>query len=42
MKTLFASNDTRNFDSFTFEVLSSEELLQLKGGKSEDAYAKLD
>lgn len=42
MKTLFAANETRNFDSFTFEVLSSEELSQLKGGKSEDAYAKLD
>jgi hypothetical protein len=42
MKTLFATNETRNFDSFTFEVLSSEDLLQVKGGKSQDSYAELD
>ena len=42
MKTLFASNESVKFDSFTFEVLSSEELSQLKGGKSQDSYSQLD
>jgi hypothetical protein len=42
MKTLFANNETKNFDSFSFDVLTSAELSLVKGGKSEDAYAKLD
>jgi hypothetical protein len=42
MKTLFASNESVKFDSFTFEVLTAEELLQVKGGKQQDSYAQLD
>lgn len=42
MKTLFANNETKNFDSFSFDVLTSEELSFVKGGKAADAYAKLD
>lgn len=42
MKTLFANNETRNFDSFTFDVLTSDELSQVKGGKSEDVYIDLN
>lgn len=42
MKTLFANNETRNFDSFTFDVLTSDELSQVKGGKSEDVYVDLN
>lgn len=41
MKTFFANNETKNFDSFSFDVLTSEELALVKGGKSEDAYADL-
>jgi hypothetical protein len=42
MKTLFANNETKNFDSFSFDVLTSEELSLVKGGKSADAYAGLN
>ena len=42
MKTLFANNETRNFDSFTFDVLTSDELSQVKGGKSEGVYIDLN
>ena len=42
MKTLFANNETKNFDSFTFDVLTSDELSQVKGGKSEDVYVDLN
>lgn len=42
MKTLFANNDTKNFDSFSFDVLTSEELSLVRGGKSQDSYAELD
>ncbi len=42
MKTLFANNETKNFDSFSFDALTAEELSLVKGGKSEDAYAPLD
>ena len=42
MKTLFANNETKNFDSFSFDVLTSEELSLVKGGKSEDVYGDLD
>jgi len=38
MKTLFANNETKNFDSFSFDVLSTEELAFIKGGKAEDIY----
>ena len=38
MKTLFANNDTMIFDNFSFDVLTSEELALVKGGKEEDAY----
>ena len=38
MKTLFANNDTKHFDNFSFDVLTSEELAVIKGGKEEDAY----
>ena len=36
MKTLFANNETKNFDNFSFDVLTVEELALVKGGKSED------
>lgn len=42
MKTLFANNETKNFDSFSFDVLTSSELSLVKGGKSEDAYSRLN
>jgi len=42
MKTLFANNETKNFASFSFDVLTSEELASVKGGKSEDSYADLN
>ena len=42
MKTLFANNEAQNFDSFSFDVLTSEELALVKGGKSEDAYLDLN
>jgi hypothetical protein len=42
MKTLTANNETKNFDSISFDVLTSEELSLVKGGKSADAYSKLD
>lgn len=42
MKTLFANNETKNFASFSFDVLTSEELASVKGGKSEDVYADLN
>ncbi len=42
MKTLSSNNETKNFDSFSFDILTSEELSLVKGGKSEDAYVDLD
>jgi len=42
MKTLFANNGTTNFDSFSFDVLTAEELSLVKGGKSEDVYMDLN
>jgi bacteriocin-like protein len=42
MKTLFANNESKNFDNFSFDVLTSEELASIKGGKSQDSYADLD
>jgi bacteriocin-like protein len=38
MKTLFANNETKNFDSISFDVLTTEELALIKGGKVEDVY----
>ncbi|MDP2337716.1 MAG: hypothetical protein Q8N05_14985 [Bacteroidota bacterium] len=42
MKTLFANNPAQNFDSFSFDVLTAEELSLVKGGKSADIYADLN
>ena len=42
MKTLIANNESKNFDNFSFDVLTSEELFSIKGGKPIDAYADLD
>ena len=42
MKTLFANNETKNFDSISFDVLTSEELSLVKGGKEADAYSGLN
>ena len=38
MKTLFANNETTNFDNLSFDVLTSEELAVLKGGREADYY----
>ena len=38
MKTLFANSETNNFNHLSFDVLTSEELEVVKGGKSADAY----
>jgi len=38
MKTLFANNGSKNFDNFTFDVLTIDELALIKGGKSDDTY----
>ena len=38
MKTIFANNETQNFDNFSFDVLTVAELACIKGGKEEDAY----
>ena len=42
MKTLSANNETKNFDSFSFDALTSEELSLVRGGKGQDSYAVLD
>jgi len=42
MKTLFANNETKKFDSFSFDVLTTEELSLVKGGKVVDSYADLN
>ncbi|MDP3913565.1 MAG: hypothetical protein Q8R96_07500 [Bacteroidota bacterium] len=42
MKTLIANNESKNFDNFSFDVLTSEELFSIKGGKPADAYADLN
>jgi hypothetical protein len=41
MKTLFTTNQTQDFEKFSFDVLTAEELAFVKGGdaKEEDAYA---
>ena len=38
MNTLYTNNETSNFDNFSFDVLTSEELALIKGGKEDDAY----
>ena len=38
MKTIFANNQTKNYNNFSFDVLTSEELAFIKGGKEEDIY----
>ena len=38
MKTLFANNETKYFNTFSFDVLTSEELAVIKGGKEVDIY----
>lgn len=40
MKTLFANTET--FDSFSFDVLTAEELALVKGGKSQDVFTDLN
>ena len=41
MKTLFSNNETTTFNNFSFDVLTTEELAVIKGGKSEDSYVDL-
>ena len=41
MKTLFSNNKTTNFNNISFDVLTTEELALVKGGKSEDSYVDL-
>jgi len=41
MKTLFANNETTNFDNLSFDVLTSEELALVKGGKEADYYVEM-
>ena len=41
MKTIFVNNETIAFNNFSFDVLSSEELAVIKGGREEDAYVDL-
>ena len=38
MKNLSANNETKQFDNFSFDVLTSEKLAFIKGGKEEDVY----
>ena len=38
MKTLYINNDTNNFVNLSFDVLTSQELDVIKGGKSDDSY----
>ncbi|HEY3371346.1 MAG TPA: hypothetical protein VGK10_10885 [Prolixibacteraceae bacterium] len=38
MKTLFANKETKKFNNFSFDVLTSSELSLIKGGKEEDVY----
>ena len=38
MKTLFANNETKIIDNYYFDILTSEELALLKGGKAVDVY----
>lgn len=42
MKTLFANNDVKNFDNFSFDVLTVAELSCIKGGgtKEDDSYGE--
>jgi len=38
MKNLFTNNGSINFVNFSFDVLTSEELAVIKGGKEDDSY----
>jgi len=38
MKTLFSNINIKHFDNLSFDVLTSEELSIIKGGKSDDSY----
>ena len=38
MNILFTNNETNNFDNLSFDVLTSEELAVLKGGREADYY----
>ena len=41
MKTIFSNNGTTAINNFSFDVLTTEELALIKGGKSEDSYVDL-
>lgn len=41
MKTIFSNNDTTAINNFSFDVLTTEELAVIKGGKEVDAYVDL-
>jgi len=38
MKTLFTKSEIIKFNNFSFDVLTSEELSLVKGGKEDDSY----
>lgn len=38
MKTIFATNETTNFNNLSFDILTSDELAVIKGGKEQDSY----
>jgi len=40
MKNLFANNERINFVNFSFDVLTSEELAVIRGGKEADVYVQ--
>ena len=42
MKTLSLNNETKAFDSFALDALTTEELSMVKGGKLADSYADLN
>ena len=37
-ENLYSSNDIKYFDNFTFDILTSEELKLVRGGKEVDVY----
>ena len=41
MKTLFAYNEIKNFHNLSFDVLTSQELALVKGGREADYYVGL-
>jgi len=40
MKTVFANNEKNNIDNFSFDILTSDELDLVKGGKEADVYVQ--